>query len=218
MPSGVYKRKIDDLSDQKFNRLRVLKFSHKNKWNESCWLCRCDCKNEVVVRGSFLKSGSTMSCGCLNKERSAKRLLRITFKHGKTGTPTFTSWSGLHQRCNDKNHPAYKNYGGRGITYCDRWNKFVNFLEDMGERPNGLSIDRINNNGNYEPSNCRWATPKEQQRNRRDNVLYDFQGSRMTLPEISEIIGVKPRTLWRRINNLGWTLKRAFVAPLASMI
>lgn len=130
--------------------------------------------------------------------------------HGMAKTPTYSSWHGMLQRCTNPNNPRWKRYGGRGITVSERWLKFENFLEDMGVRPKGLSIERINNNGNYEPSNCKWATRREQQGNTSFNQLLTFNGETDHLAGWARRLGIKPDTLYSRIFTLGWTIERAF--------
>ena len=131
------------------------------------WLCRCKCGTERVVFGSNLRQGLSTSCGCLKREKTRER----NTKHGHACrgkvTRAYTRWLGMLQRCSDPNHAAYCYYGARGISVCERWLKFENFYADMGDPPPGLSIDRIDNNGNYEPDNCEWATPLQQNHNRR---------------------------------------------------
>lgn len=147
----------------------------------------------LTVQASYLRDGNTRSCGCLKRETNAKRLTR----HGMAGTRVFNTWVNMRQRCQRKTGPEWENYGRRGITVCDRWQTFENFLADMGEPPPGMSIDRIDNNGNYEPGNCRWATPTQQSRNRRDTVrvvVDDETRLRADLVDTSEI----PRTTLRR--------------------
>lgn len=158
--------KFIDLIGQKFGRLTPIKYVGKNKHSKSLYLCKCDCYKEKIVLGNSLVSGRTKSCGCL----------RIKHGYSKRNnySKTYKAWRSMLGRCNNPKVSNYKNYGGRDnpITVCDRWDinkggSFENFLEDMGECPKGLSLDRINNDGSYEPNNCRWATNKEQANNKR---------------------------------------------------
>lgn len=152
-----------DITGQRFGRLVVLRRLGSAKYGESTWLCRCDCSKNKVILGHSLRQGLTKSCGCLQRERASQ----TKKKHGASTTETYYIWAGMRTRCKNPKATPYKNYGGRGISVCERWNSFDNFLADMGERPPGLSIDRIDNDGNYEPDNCRWATQSEQTGNQR---------------------------------------------------
>ena len=158
---------VRDLSGQSFGRLTVLFQAEKRKTPNGTtavlWLCRCSCGNLVKVRGANLRTKTTQSCGCLRSE--IEKAAAVT--HGLSNSATYGSWKAMLERCRNPNNSHYRHYGGRGIAVCDRWNRFEEFLSDMGRRPEGKTIDRINNDGNYEPSNCRWATDAEQRANKR---------------------------------------------------
>ena len=163
--------------------------------------CECECG----VKGSFclanLRSGHSRSCGCLSREVA----VTSNTTHGLTNHSLYRVWAGMKSRCTDKQHPKYANYGGRGITVCDRWASFPAFLEDMGERPEGTSIDRVDNNGDYEPSNYRWATGEQQARNKRSTVLSDekvriIRGSDLTHAELGRQLDVC-QTLVRKVRS-----------------
>jgi hypothetical protein len=161
-----------DLTGERFGKLVAIKKlptpAHLKKAAVSIWRCRCDCGNTITARMGNLRNGHTTSCGCARRERCGLHSLRHGHTSGRTATRTFRSWSHAKARCFTKTDAKYPDYGGRGITMCDAWRSdFMNFLRDMGECPEGHSIDRINNDGNYEPGNCRWATPLEQARNKR---------------------------------------------------
>jgi len=158
-----------DITGNKYNRLTALEFSHKGK-KVNYWKCMCDCGKTTTVHINALTSGGTKSCGCL-KEQSVKEFIKRATKHGLYKIAEYKVWQGMKQRCNNTNHSSYKNYGGRGIKVCDRWNSFVNFINDMGEKPAvDLSIDRIDNDGDYEPNNCRWADAITQNNNQRGRI------------------------------------------------
>lgn len=154
-----------DISGQRFGRLTVLSLAGQAKDGRFRWLCRCDCGTYTIVRGPKLRSGRTQSCGCLKLDRKGTK--NPNFKHGLSFSPEWHSWDSMIQRCENLKHTSYKNYGARGIKVCDRWHSFENFVSDMGRRPSGHTLDRINNDGNYEPGNVKWSTPKEQAGNRR---------------------------------------------------
>ena len=155
-----------NLIGNQFGRLKVIKFHSIDRHGHSKWETVCECGNKKTITGILLQRGETRSCGCFRKE-NAHKLLRFRLKHGLTYTPTWNSWKSMLDRCTYSKSKGWKNYGGRGITVCRRWGKFENFLEDMGIRPKELTLDRINNSGNYEPNNCRWATWIEQAQSRR---------------------------------------------------
>lgn len=194
--------KIPDLIGQTFGRLTVFGRAPRRK-NHAYWLCRCACGREKEVYGSDLRHGKTKSCGCLAR------------KHGESKSPTYLSWVGMRRRCIREDRPHWGDYGGRGIRICDRWESYENFVADMGERPAGCTLDRIDNDGDYEPSNCRWATPSEQSRNRRSNRPITVDGETRTIVEWSELSGVHRSTIWRRLKR-GWAPREAVFAPLAA--
>lgn len=188
-----------DLAGRKIGRLLVIEYS-KSEDGRNAWVCDCDCGNRVEVRGSNLRTGKSMSCGCLKAERMAEGIGKT---HGMYGTRVNKSWSTMIERCTNPKSKSYKDYGGRGIYVCERWMSFENFYEDMGDRPTGMSLDRIDNKKGYEPGNCKWSTPKEQQNNRRNSRRYSFDGIEYTSLELSEITGVGYHALRKQLGNLG---------------
>lgn len=184
-----------NLNGHKFGRLVVLKeIKERSNAGGIVWECRCSCGKNILVKSGNLRSGHTKSCGCLK--------LEVLTKHGLINTSEYTVWQMMLQRCNNSNHSNYRDYGGRGIKVCKRWHDFENFIADMGNRPSYKhTIDRINNNKGYEPNNCKWSTPIEQQSNRRDNVYVDYKGERLTQAEAARREGVARSTLIYRVRK-----------------
>lgn len=197
------------LVGQVFDRLTVIKDSGlRDRSGAIKWECACACGNTVYVRGVSLKRGEYRSCGCWTKDRMRRSPPAI--KHGGTDTGTYRSWAVMKRRCIDTRFKDYAQYGGRGITVCDRWlQSFANFYEDMGERPEGKTLDRIDSNGGYCKENCRWATRLTQGNNTRRNHLLAYGGSTNTLAEWSRITGISYTKLRARINVLKWPVAKA---------
>ena len=160
--------RLIELTGKRFGNLFVTHREKNTPFGQARWACVCDCGNATVVCGYHLRHSRTRSCGCMSIRLGESNHF---FKHGGRGTPEYRNWKAMHERCRYKRHVRWKLYGGRGITVCERWDDFSNFLTDMGPRPTRKhSIDRINNDGDYERKNCRWATPKQQAGNRRPRV------------------------------------------------
>lgn len=205
--------KFIDLTGKRFGRLLISQRADDNKWKDTRWLCKCDCGKEKIICGKSLKSSTTKSCGCLSKEIS----VQCNTKHGHTArgeeSKTYASWKNINERCINPKNRYYHCYGGRGITVCQRWRKFTNFLIDMGKVPPGYQIDRIDNNKGYCKSNCRWATKKEQARNRRDNHLETHNGKTQCLIEWAEEFGIASHVLRWRLKH-GWSTGKALTTPV----
>lgn len=197
-----------------FGRLTVVSLSGYHN-GQARWLCRCECGNERINGSANLRNGRVVSCGCFSRERIGIAATR----HGYFGTPTYNSWAGMKGRCNNPRNHKYPDYGGRGISVCERWMKsFENFLKDMGEKPFGKTIDRINNNGNYEPANCRWSTPKQQVDNRRPSktiARFAINGFFGSIPEIADRHFVSKSWLSQKVHREGKAIEQALSECIA---
>ena len=194
------KFKPRDISGQRFHYLVALKRVGRSPASGGAiWECRCDCGNLTRVQLGALTHGHTYSCGCKRRELIAQRKIRHGHCAQGTSSPTYSIWAGMIGRCENPKDRSFPDYGGRGITVCARWRLFENFLADMGERPRGRSLDRIDNMRGYEPSNCRWATATQQANNTRSVLRVPFHGKMATLREVSDSTGMNIRTLRARI-------------------
>jgi len=190
-----------DLSGQKFNRLTAIKRDGRDNQGGYFWLCQCDCGNTAHIRTYCLTGGVTGSCGCIVKE------MKTT--HGMSNIDTYSSWKSMKRRCYTVSNKSYKNYGARGITVCDRWrDSFQNFFDDMGYRPNKMSIERIDNDKGYSKENCKWATYAEQNRNRRGNRKITHNGVTMIATDWSLKLGGADNLVSKRLFR-GWSEERS---------
>jgi hypothetical protein len=201
-----------EISGQRFGRLLVIGPAYADKRNQWHWRCLCDCGNETIVFGYNLKSGQTTSCGCYNKE--------VISSHKMKGTKAYNRHSQMKQRCSNPKHIHYKDYGGRGITLCEEWQTFEGYWE--WAKSNGyddsLSIERIDVNGNYEPSNCKFIPLAEQPLNTTHNVFITHKGEtkieKEWLRQWSKETGLRLATIKDRIKRYGWTIEEAITIPL----
>lgn len=194
-----------DLAGQRYGALSVIR-RVENQGNKRMWLCKCDCGNEVIVSLGNLRSGHSTQCKkCRDRKNSIHRTT-----HGHTGTSLYCVWSGMIDRCNNTKSKAYSDYGGRGISVCDEWNdseNFINWSLENGYKE-GLEIDRIDVNGNYEPSNCRWVTRLVNANNKRNNVYIEHNGETKTIAEWARYYNVNYKHLWNNLSK-GDTLEEA---------
>ena len=204
------KRGSADETGNVYGRLTVIRRSPVSV--KYIWLCRCECGNLINLRPCHFRSGRYVSCGCAARDNS------VTHGHARrigNRDSEYTCWASMKQRCVGVGSTSYRNYGGRGITICERWlDSFENFLADMGPKPTpGHTIDRIDVNGNYEPGNCRWATYTEQANNKTTNVVVTVNGQSHTVAEWAAIMGVSRFMIYQRITKLGWSPERAVTTP-----
>lgn len=197
-----------DLTGQRFGGLVAIRRALP-AGKQSRWLCRCDCGSESTVHLGNLRNGHTVSCGC---QRSITTTTLKT-KHSMYGTPAYRSWSAMLTRCNNPRNNKYPDYGGRGISVCASWHDFSSFFADMGPRPEGATLGRIDNDGNYEPGNCEWQCDTTQARNKRNTALFTFRGRTETLQAHCESTGIKYATAKSRIYLYGWPVEKALTTP-----
>jgi hypothetical protein len=204
--------KLIDLAGQTFGRLKVIALAHDRRGGQAMWSCVCSCGEGKVVFGSSLRRGESRSCGCLARELSSLRATRHGYARDGIANRSYATWTAMRARCRSAKHPAWHNYGGRGIVVCPRWLTFENFLADMGDKPEGLELDRVDNDGNYEPGNCRWVNHVEQNQNRRDSYRVAYDGRTQCLTALSQESGFSRTTLRGRLRR-GWSIERAMTTP-----
>lgn len=196
-----------------FGRLKALEYVGLSIDRRDQWRCLCECGNSVVVKRKVLINGNTKSCGCLARDSVVARN-KSYMTHGMSNTRTFFTWSSMKERCGNSSHKSFDRYGGRGISVCERWlESFENFYADMGEAPEGMSLDREKNDLGYSKENCRWATQEVQANNRENNVKIEFKGVIQTIAQWARSLGMSRQTLRHRIRN-GWTIEDALTMGL----
>lgn len=197
-----------ELIGKRFGYWTVMKVGRKENGMQSL-VCRCDCGNEGEPQYYALRDGRSKSCGCLQ--------IRVATSHGhcpgKNGSKTYMAWSQMKSRCDNSNHKDYRDYGGRGITYIKEWKRFESFLTDMGEAPAGLTLDRVDNLLGYFPGNCRWADRKTQQNNRRNTVMYTYQGATKPRQIWCDQFNISSYTVSNRLKR-GWDIEKALTYPV----
>lgn len=210
--------RLSDITGYRFGRLVAVSLSDSSSDGRPQWLCRCDCGAEKIARSNDLRNGKTKSCGCLQRDSgraNAPLAAAALVTHGMCGTRLERILKGMVQRCTNPNVIAFRDYGGRGIQICSEWlddrGKFFKWAMSSGYEDN-LTIDRIDNEKGYSPSNCRWVDRKAQANNTRKNRLLEYNGKSMTLSELASFAGVTTKTLWYRL-NAGWDIERAVNTP-----
>lgn len=202
-----------NLTGERFGKLVAIKTIGKNKNGGYLWQCKCDCGNEIIANVGNLKNGHTKSCGCLRADRCKMKFTKHRLEH----TRLYGIWYDMRLRCYDEKNISYNRYGGRGVTICDEWKNDVKSFYDWS-MANGykdsLTIDRIDNDGNYCPENCRWVTVKEQASNRRSNILVTHNGKTQTMKEWAHEVGIPYKAVWARMQKLGWSAERALTEPV----
>jgi len=193
---------------QTFGEWTVVGGGGKSKYGARKMLCRCSCGKEIEVLSYVLKRGGSTNCGCLRRNRARKRLTM----HGYARHPVYPLWKSMMHRCYNPKNKGYHRYGALGISVCERWHTFYNFYYDMGDRPEGMTIERVDNSGNYEPGNCTWASRRVQANNTRSNRVITVCGKTQTLAQWARGAGVCPATISARIKR-GWPTQMAVFTP-----
>lgn len=201
---------IKDLTGERFNQLLVIRRA-ENQGRRVMWVCRCDCGGEIVTRGHSIQTGHTVSCGCVG----LKRLSDHRYTHGKYGSRAYGIWQGMKSRCYSPGNTSYRIYGGRGISVCQEWREsFEAFYRDMGDPPEGFSIDRKDPDKNYCLENCRWASSFDQARTKRSNIHVSWRGEDRVLEDWATHLNINIATLYARVVRYNWDIERAFTRPI----
>ncbi len=199
-----------DISGLRFGRLTAIERHEKTRDGKTTWWCICDCGTQRAFIGTLLRSGHTKSCGCFQVDET----IRNHTTHGKSHTYMHRLWTDIRNRCNNPRNKSYPFYGGRGIKVCERWEAdYSNFVADLGTPPPGMQIDRIDNDRDYGPDNCRWTTRAINCRNRRNNHIIEWNGQRRCIKEWSELTGISRLAISQRINKLNWPIEKALTTP-----
>ena len=199
-----------NLLNKHFGRLHVIQYQKKGANSQHYWICKCLCGSLRPIRTSDLINGNSKSCGCARKETVGN----LNRKHSKAGTPIYNTWQNIKSRCSNKNRSDFERYGGRGIYVCDRWqNSFINFYNDMGNKPEGLTIERVDNNGPYSPDNCIWANRTAQNNNKRNNHIITIGGETKNLNQWIMFYGIATPTFKNRVKR-GWSVIDAVSKPI----
>jgi hypothetical protein len=218
--------KFINIAGNKYGKLTAISYQGNDKHGKAVWLCRCECGNEKFFVGCDLRSNKIASCGCLQKELASEYCRKNKSKHKMCDTRIYSIWVHLKERCISKKSDNFKNYGGRGITICDKWLDFEGFYEDMGRSyeehikifgENNTSIDRIDNNKSYMKDNCKWSTLIEQSNNKRNNKHILYNGETMTLAEASRKFKINYDALLKRLKK-GWSAEKALLTPIRKKV
>ena len=195
-----------DITGLRFGNLKAMQFVGVEA-GKTRWKCVCDCGAITIKAYQHLTLGLTKSCGCLRKAVATERMRLMSTTHGLSQTKWWKAWNGMMRRCYNISSTRYARYGGRGITVCDRWHDASKFLEDMGEPPQNMTLDRVNNDGGYSPENCRWASYTEQNNNRNTTKFIEFRGERLSGAQWARRLGISKATLYERLKK--WPIERA---------